>query len=202
MDENLDKLVPISNQPEEKIQEIIDMSSEQYPEYESKVRKRIREYLKHCRRTQNKNNSHKIERNSNHPDSENIEEDDKEALVNRMVIMEFFSMIAIIAFFIAISAFFFCNNIVYLLQDNSEDDISEDGDNYQCPKCPKSFTLSNSFKKHLIVAHQNTCSYQCKKCPKEFPLYSTLQRHMRNVHESVRNFQCDQCEAAFANNYR
>ena len=102
MDENLDKLVPISNQPEEKIQEIIDMSSEQYPEFESKVRKRIREYLKHCRRTQNKNNSHKIERNSNHPDSENIEEDDKEALVNRMVIMEFFSMIAIIAFFIAI----------------------------------------------------------------------------------------------------
>ena len=91
MDENLDKLVPISNQPEEKIQEIIDMSSEQYPEFESKVRKRIREYLKHCRRTQNKNNSHKIERNSNHPDSENIEEDDKEALVNRMVIMEFFS---------------------------------------------------------------------------------------------------------------
>ena len=90
MDENLDKLVPISNQPEEKIQEIIDMSSEQYPEFESKVRKRIREYLKHCRRTQNKNNSHKIERNSNHPDSENIEEDDKEALVNRMVIMEFF----------------------------------------------------------------------------------------------------------------
>ena len=107
MDENLDKLVPISNQPEEKIKEIIDMSSEQYPEFESKVRKRIREYLKHCRRTQNKNNSHKIERNSNHPDSENIEEDDKEALVNRMVIMEFFSMIAIIAFFIAISAFVF-----------------------------------------------------------------------------------------------
>ena len=102
MDENLDKLVPISNQPEEKIQEIIDISNEQYPEFESKVRKRIREYLKHCRRTQNKINSVKIgsERNSNNPDSENIDEDDKEALVNRMVI------IALIAFLLQLSYFF------------------------------------------------------------------------------------------------
>jgi len=51
VDENLDRHVPISNQPKEKIQAIIDSCNRQFPEYGERPRKRIRTYLKSCRRT-------------------------------------------------------------------------------------------------------------------------------------------------------
>ena len=51
VDENLDRHVPISKQPKEKIQAIIDSCTRQFPEYSVRARKRIRTYLKSCRRT-------------------------------------------------------------------------------------------------------------------------------------------------------
>ena len=51
VDENLDRHVPISKQPKEKIQAIIDSCTRQFPEYSERARKRIRTYLKSCRRT-------------------------------------------------------------------------------------------------------------------------------------------------------
>lgn len=51
VDENLDRHVPISKQPKEKIQAIIDSCTRQFPEYSDRARKRIRTYLKSCRRT-------------------------------------------------------------------------------------------------------------------------------------------------------
>ncbi|XP_032038863.1 nucleolar protein 4 isoform X2 [Anas acuta] len=50
VDENLDRMVPISKQPKEKIQAIIDSCRRQFPEYQERARKRIRTYLKSCRR--------------------------------------------------------------------------------------------------------------------------------------------------------
>ncbi|XP_073987857.1 nucleolar protein 4-like isoform X3 [Rhodnius prolixus] len=50
VDENLDRSVPISKQPKEKIQAIIDSCTRQFPEYGERARKRIRTYLKSCRR--------------------------------------------------------------------------------------------------------------------------------------------------------
>ncbi|XP_069777693.1 nucleolar protein 4-like isoform X6 [Narcine bancroftii] len=50
VDENLDRMVPISKQPKEKIQAIIESCSRQFPEYQERARKRIRTYLKSCRR--------------------------------------------------------------------------------------------------------------------------------------------------------
>lgn len=50
VDENLDRIVPISKQPKEKIQAIIDSCSRQFPEFAERARKRIRTYLKSCRR--------------------------------------------------------------------------------------------------------------------------------------------------------
>nr|XP_023861811.1 nucleolar protein 4-like [Salvelinus alpinus] len=50
VDENLDRMVPISKQPKEKIQAIIESCSRQFPEFELRARKRIRTYLKSCRR--------------------------------------------------------------------------------------------------------------------------------------------------------
>ncbi|GAB6029782.1 hypothetical protein CHUAL_005495 [Chamberlinius hualienensis] len=51
VDENLDRMVPISKQPKEKIQAIMDSCSRQFPEFSERSRKRIRTYLKSCRRT-------------------------------------------------------------------------------------------------------------------------------------------------------
>ncbi|KAB0401911.1 hypothetical protein E2I00_017871, partial [Balaenoptera physalus] len=48
--ENLDRMVPISKQPKEKIQAIIESCSRQFPEFQERARKRIRTYLKSCRR--------------------------------------------------------------------------------------------------------------------------------------------------------
>lgn len=43
-------MVPISKQPKEKIQAIIESCSRQFPEFQERARKRIRTYLKSCRR--------------------------------------------------------------------------------------------------------------------------------------------------------
>lgn len=51
VDENLDRMTPISRQPKEKIQAIIDSCTRQFPEFCDRSRKRIRTYLKSCRRT-------------------------------------------------------------------------------------------------------------------------------------------------------
>ncbi|KAF0306181.1 Nucleolar protein 4-like [Amphibalanus amphitrite] len=49
-DEHLDRTVPISKQPKERIQTIIDSCNRQFPEFEDRARKRLRTYLKACRR--------------------------------------------------------------------------------------------------------------------------------------------------------
>ena len=51
VDENLDRCMPISKQPKEKVQAIIDSCTRQFPEFATRARKRIRTYLKSCRRT-------------------------------------------------------------------------------------------------------------------------------------------------------
>lgn len=43
-------MIPISKQPKEKIQAIIDSCTRQFPEFAERSRKRIRTYLKSCRR--------------------------------------------------------------------------------------------------------------------------------------------------------
>jgi len=50
VDENLDRMVPISKQPKDKIQAILDACDRQFPEFHERARKRIRTYLKSCRR--------------------------------------------------------------------------------------------------------------------------------------------------------
>ena len=57
VDENLDRMVPISKQPKEKIQAIIDSCTRQFPEFSERARKRIRTYLKSCRRNKRSRDS-------------------------------------------------------------------------------------------------------------------------------------------------
>ena len=50
VDENLGRLVPISKQPKDKVLAIIHACQRQFPEFRDRARKRIRTYLKSCRR--------------------------------------------------------------------------------------------------------------------------------------------------------
>lgn len=50
VDENLDRMVPISKQPKDKVQAILEACDRQFPEFHERSRKRIRTYLKSCRR--------------------------------------------------------------------------------------------------------------------------------------------------------
>jgi hypothetical protein len=50
VDENLDRIVPISKQPKDKVQAILEACDRQFPEFHDRARKRIRTYLKSCRR--------------------------------------------------------------------------------------------------------------------------------------------------------
>ena len=54
VDENLDRMVPISKQPKEKVQAILEACDRQFPEFRERSRKRIRTYLKSCRRLKRK----------------------------------------------------------------------------------------------------------------------------------------------------
>ena len=59
VDENLDRLLPISKQPKDKVQAILDACERQFPEFVERSRKRLRTYLKSCRRIQLKKNNTK-----------------------------------------------------------------------------------------------------------------------------------------------
>ncbi|XP_019640495.1 PREDICTED: nucleolar protein 4-like [Branchiostoma belcheri] len=61
VDENLDRMVPISKQPKEKIQAIIESCNRQFPEFNERARKRIRTYLKSCRRMKRNKDSNGVE---------------------------------------------------------------------------------------------------------------------------------------------
>jgi hypothetical protein len=51
IDENLDRSIPISKQPKEKVSAILESCRRQFPDLQLRARKRIRTYLKSCRRT-------------------------------------------------------------------------------------------------------------------------------------------------------
>ncbi|XP_067933149.1 nucleolar protein 4-like [Watersipora subatra] len=61
VDENLDRLIPISKQPKEKLQSILDACNRQFPEFQERSRKRVRTYLKSCRRMRRARNMDGLE---------------------------------------------------------------------------------------------------------------------------------------------
>ena len=76
VDENLDRHVPISKQPKEKIQAIIDSCTRQFPEYSERARKRIRTYLKSCRRTKRSREQAGLDTNNVSDDGDYCRDDD------------------------------------------------------------------------------------------------------------------------------
>ena len=60
VDAKLDKKIPISLQPRDQIQEIIDIASSEFPDFTDCTRKRIRTYLKACRNSKPKSESSQV----------------------------------------------------------------------------------------------------------------------------------------------
>ena len=61
VDENLDRMIPISKQPKDKVQAILEACDRQFPEFHDRSRKRIRTYLKSCRRLKRSKDSNGFE---------------------------------------------------------------------------------------------------------------------------------------------
>ncbi|XP_074640451.1 nucleolar protein 4-like isoform X2 [Tubulanus polymorphus] len=61
VDENLDRIVPISKQPKDKVQAILEACNRQFPEFQERARKRIRTYLKSCRRMRRSKDANGLE---------------------------------------------------------------------------------------------------------------------------------------------
>ncbi|KAI6187086.1 Zinc finger, C2H2 type family protein [Aphelenchoides besseyi] len=69
---------------------------------------------------------------------------------------------------------------------------------FQCPCCPKTFTLKNYLKLHVRQVHQqNDKRHVCRFCSKSFSYAGSLQVHVR-THTGERPYRCRHCEKAFA----
>ncbi|XP_055932324.1 zinc finger and SCAN domain-containing protein 12-like isoform X3 [Argiope bruennichi] len=67
---------------------------------------------------------------------------------------------------------------------------------YKCPHCPYSCTVSKALKKHMKVHASGNSNFtlklSCKICGKDRPSESEMQRHMKK-HKKDANFLCDIC---------
>ena len=55
---------------------------------------------------------------------------------------------------------------------------------FDCPQCPKSFTLKGNLKKHIQSVHTGEKTFECQICGKSFSQKVSLKRHMVSLHPS------------------
>uniref|UniRef100_UPI00358FE4EE zinc finger protein 92-like n=1 Tax=Myxine glutinosa TaxID=7769 RepID=UPI00358FE4EE len=66
---------------------------------------------------------------------------------------------------------------------------------YKCTSCGKSFNLSSTLKRHMMI-HNGERPYKCTSCGKSFNLSSTLKQHMM-IHNGERPYKCTSCGKSF-----
>ena len=69
---------------------------------------------------------------------------------------------------------------------------------YKCDKCNKSYTIKNSYQKHLLI--HNGKKYICSICDAKFDDKSKLNRHLL-IHSDTKEFKCNICDSAFKLKY-
>ena len=69
---------------------------------------------------------------------------------------------------------------------------------YKCDKCNKTYTIKNSYQKHLLI--DNGKKYICSICDAKFDDKSKLNRHLL-IHSDTKEFKCNICDSAFKLKY-
>ena len=68
---------------------------------------------------------------------------------------------------------------------------------YQCPDCPKAFTVSSHLTVHIRRAHTGEKPYACDACEYSCASSGTLDQHKR-THTGEKPYACDACEYSCA----
>jgi hypothetical protein len=63
---------------------------------------------------------------------------------------------------------------------------------FQCTRCPKSFPMKESLKRHLKI-HSEIFPYTCAVCAKKFRFLPKLKNHLI-AHSTEKNYKCDVCQ--------
>ncbi|XP_052820851.1 histone-lysine N-methyltransferase MECOM-like isoform X1 [Mya arenaria] len=76
-------------------------------------------------------------------------------------------------------------------------DHHDDGGDFKCEECPRSFALKSNLARHQIV-HESGRKFSCEHCERHFTDPSNLQRHIRSQHHGARCHACTDCGKTFA----
>ncbi|XP_019544609.2 gastrula zinc finger protein XlCGF26.1-like [Aedes albopictus] len=68
---------------------------------------------------------------------------------------------------------------------------------FQCPKCPKTYAIKESFRKHLAGHTMPEDKYKCETCGICFKTHGGLKQH-KPVHTGERPHKCPHCPASYA----
>ena len=82
---------------------------------------------------------------------------------------------------------------------NQHRDPDEKKERFFCDQCGKSFTVKNSLREHINVAHnKNAKKLECEICHAKFNYKTNLQAHKKAQHSAKKQYQCDLCGQEFA----
>ena len=78
-------------------------------------------------------------------------------------------------------------------------DAIKAGKPFQCQLCPKSFSMREDLRKHVVI-HSKVRPHVCEVCGKSFKQRHCLSRH-RHTHQDFKPLTCEFCGKGFSNNY-
>jgi len=96
-----------------------------------------------------------------------------------------------------------CKNQKKRLRSDEIDnlDVSQDGLNFKCAHCSRSYTRRDTLNHHITRKHYNVGKYKCNKCDKSFSTTQELDNHLNSglQHPVEPSLKCDVCTAVFNN---